>query len=256
MVPDYIQPLEAWRKFTVADRGRVLASVAIGGGWTQADPGPAFCAGESHDEPTPHLACSCGYYAYKTREMAEQHGQGHILARCEVWGRIAEHTNGYRAERICLKEIFMLDGGLDIGGYWQGCADSLRKRYQIPVTILKGQTSWTSENPNVLSSWSLSSSLSGFQPIQIGQAVSIPRLLSMSPSPPLTFHPQAFALATASLPITLGSSGFGGNYTALAGSGSAITLSGMMNASSWYTGTETLTKAPKRQYFDFTDMDV
>lgn len=251
MTPDFFAPLEAWRKFSVTDRGRVLKSVGVSGVWPMADPGAAFCQAENwfnpasdapaHEDPCPSLGCSCGFYAYKTRDDAEKHGQGHILARVEVWGRIAEHERGYRAERVKLKELFLLDSEM-----YQGDAVALQARYQIPVTTLKGQSAWISESLDASSLSSLSWSPLNYQ---IGQTITIKMggssmITLPAPSPNLHFHPQAFQLVSTGWPVT--------NYAQI-GSDPAG-LQNTLTVGNW--SDEQQTKPAPRQFFDFSDMKL
>src|SRR5678815_1193449 len=147
--PDFFAPLEAWRKFNVRDHGRLLVSANHPIPWRRVEPDAAVClADASHprDEPCPALRCTCGYYAYKTKDAARQHGQGQVLAKVAVWGRIASHTRGYRAERIRLLALIVpQDSG------WATALPALADRYHIPVT--EGETSWISASPNGSSSW-------------------------------------------------------------------------------------------------------
>lgn len=143
-MPDYFAALTAWRKFAVRDNGRVLVSANHPIPWTRIEPDPAVCLSDSAHppgEPCPALRCSCGYYAYKSRDDARQHSQGLILARVELWGRIAQHTRGYRAEHIRLCELIVPHAYPAIA--------ALAARYPIPVT--EGDPAWTSENLNASS---------------------------------------------------------------------------------------------------------
>jgi hypothetical protein len=150
-VPDFFTELIAWRKFDLRDAGRLLVSVNHPIPWGTVDPGPAFCIADSnlhgYDEECPAFRCSCGFYAYKTRDDAAMHAQGRILVRVMLWGRIAEHKRGYRAERIKLAEIFVPKDLPTIA--------ALEKRYNIPVTVDEGAALWTSVNPSASSQSSL-----------------------------------------------------------------------------------------------------
>lgn len=149
MVPDFFSELTGWRRFSVRDHGRILVSVNHPIPWATVDPGPAVCVADNgtsmgcvivhrKDEPCPGADCSCGFYAYKKREHAVQHGQGQLLARVLLWGRLVEHKRGYRASRIKLAEIFVPKDYPE--------SEALASRYQIPVTIDEGAHTWTLES--------------------------------------------------------------------------------------------------------------
>lgn len=186
--PDFFTELTGWRKFAVRDHGRVLVSANYPQPWAGVDPGPAICtldlsgvfiffsATPAHPitEPCPCLTCSCGYYAYKTRVEAEQHQQGSVLARVELWGRLVEHRRGYRAERIRIAELFVLRDYPEVG------RAGLAARYGVPIHV-EEKTAWISET--LSESLSLSPSLIQRNNLSTYQVVSYQTLSpSLSPS--------------------------------------------------------------------------
>jgi hypothetical protein len=150
-IPDFFHALEGWRKFECRVHSdangpcdAVLFSVAQAQPFPSADIGRAFCM-ETGNHPAPELACTCGYYAYKTRSDALAHShQGRVLARVEVSGRIAEHERGYRAARMTIIEIFVPEDF--------PARSALEARYHRPVTIDKGVAVWTLADPSASSS--------------------------------------------------------------------------------------------------------
>lgn len=143
---DFFTALAGWRKYGVTGGGKVLTSAGVDAPWTQSDLGEAFCRnGRGHEHACPDATCSCGFYCYKTREDAEAHAQGVVLARVEVWGRIVEHRRGYRAAHMRILELFMLAGNASCAPSVQ-MVEALKQRYQIPIQ-LEDKTSWTSGNP-------------------------------------------------------------------------------------------------------------
>lgn len=251
-IPDFFSPLEAWRKFDTMADGSVLCSVGIGQfPWLSAESGAAYCASGSGEFTThgacPSLKCSCGYYAYKKREDAEVHGQGQILARIEVWGRIAEHERGYRCEHARIKELFLLDSL----GYLGEQVKSLEKRYKIPVTILKGKDAWISESPSAsswLNPWLAPSSY------QIGSTITVKLPRSVSRISPPPSPPQSVAQLKAATNAAL----------ATANARQAAHLQALQRQNTYWNqmmlGLGNMlprapmlkTEPPKRQYFDFT----
>jgi len=201
-IPDYIVPFEGWRKFKLRANGSLLVSANYPFPWKEADPGDAVCLSDSGgwfnqnlgdppeyeehtaDQPCPHLRCTCGWYSFKTREQAEAHRQGYVLARVSVWGRVAVHRRGYRSSRIAIQELFLLNPEVQVPVARQALVD----RYRVPITVLE-RTEWISENPNVSSSSSLSQSLAYQNHMQ-----SLMQVLQKLPPSPLT-NPQAIPLS-------------------------------------------------------------
>ncbi len=156
--PDYFKELTAWRKFSNHAGGTVLASVN-GVAHPLRDMGAAYCtntATKTHysiqtdtvemlgaRHLCPSLDCTCGFYAYKARPDAERHDQGEILARVSVWGRIAEHARGYRAQFMRIEEIIL-------PAHLETCQKPFEARYGVPVSVDKESGKWTSDSPNGL----------------------------------------------------------------------------------------------------------
>ncbi len=152
-IPDFLGCVTGWRKFALMENGRILTSAGhTSHVWPVADLGEAFCArGVSaydvardryvtHDAP--QLGCTCGFYCYKTCEDAQTHAQGSILAKVEIWGRLAEHTRGYRAQHMRIVELYVAPS-------MSGLVDVLVKRYGVAVFVDEGANKWISESPYV-----------------------------------------------------------------------------------------------------------
>ncbi len=138
-IPDFFHAITAWRKFDTTGNDKLLTSAGMTDHvWPVADLGEAYCRSMgNHDAP--QLECSCGFYCYKDRADAEQHAQGRLLAKVEIWGRLAEHARGYRAQHMKILELYVAPGFTAI--------DALTKRYNVAVFIDEGVNRWISENP-------------------------------------------------------------------------------------------------------------
>lgn len=146
--PDYFQELTGWRKFSTASDSAVLSSAGIATFPVMAaDMGTAFCASGATDHEAPFAACSCGYYCYKTREDAEAHCQGVILAQVKLWGRVVEHARGYRAEHMRIAELYVRPSH-------EAQIERLARRYGVAVLLVEGESAWTSEKSSGQSSFS------------------------------------------------------------------------------------------------------
>lgn len=114
-------PVIAYRIWKVSPEGRLSTAYRNSGKWPWMKPYSAACNPVSpynifsvlasvYEEPTsfgdhdaPHFDCTCGLYGYKSvkclEQTFEQFYKGNcVLGRVALWGRVTEHTDGYRAE--------------------------------------------------------------------------------------------------------------------------------------------------------------
>jgi hypothetical protein len=108
-----VEPVLAWRvwRLHVVDGAPVLAPTTPRPDWPAREPIRATCTG-SHTRlymvfnpelerfhHSPVLGCTCGVHAAKDpRRLARGvHGAG-VIGRVAMWGRVIEHTRGWRAE--------------------------------------------------------------------------------------------------------------------------------------------------------------
>jgi hypothetical protein len=93
------EEIEGWRAWSVVERdgGYVLSSLTRAETWTPGEPFVATCSRKRHDAPG--RRCSCGVYA--ASDPGELAGLGRIagaaVGRVSLWGRLVEHSRGYRA---------------------------------------------------------------------------------------------------------------------------------------------------------------
>lgn len=116
------QPVIAYRIWKVSPEGRLYTAYRDSGKWPWMKPYSAACDGGSNwtlygvpvylvgfgesppsDHDAPHFDCTCGLYGYKSVKCLEQtfpafYKGNCVLGRVALWGRITEHTDGYRAE--------------------------------------------------------------------------------------------------------------------------------------------------------------
>jgi hypothetical protein len=99
-IPFAAEPIGGWRAWSVVERdGEVwLSSLTRPEDWEPGTALEASCSRRRHEPPG--RACSCGVYA--AAEPEELAGLGRIagaaVGQVSLWGRIAEHSRGYRAE--------------------------------------------------------------------------------------------------------------------------------------------------------------
>ena len=100
-VPLSPEVVDGWRAWSVIDRGGELrlSSLTRAEEWPPEEPFVAICDRHAHDPPA--RRCSCGVYAGS--EPDELGGLGRIagaaVGQVSLWGRIAQHRRGFRAEQ-------------------------------------------------------------------------------------------------------------------------------------------------------------
>jgi len=95
-VPDYVAPIVGYRIWQWD--APFLKSLSNGEPWFPGKPMTAkCCAGLAHEQP-PQERCTCGIYA--ARETLDQLARRMRCIHGEVylWGRVVEHTDGWRAQ--------------------------------------------------------------------------------------------------------------------------------------------------------------
>lgn len=98
--PLSLEEVEGWRAWSVVERdgAYVLSSLTRAEAWEPGRPFTATCSRNQHDAPA--ARCSCGVYA--ASDPNELAGLGRIagaaIGQVSLWGRLVEHSRGYRAE--------------------------------------------------------------------------------------------------------------------------------------------------------------
>ena len=99
------EPIIAWRDWSflypnyLLDRGKFQA-------WEPRVRYEARCrANEEH--LAPDLSCSCGIYAYNSREGVINDFPREIIGQVYLWGRVIEHEHGYRAQFAYPKSLII-----------------------------------------------------------------------------------------------------------------------------------------------------
>lgn len=130
-IPDFIEPITAYRLFFTNSRGIGLISPIREIPLTIGKIETAICVPDSirwnsgyisQDHEIPEINCTCGFYGFKTRKQVMNYfhyllsiqfirnGKKPVLflAKVHFSGKIIEHEIGYRAERmeiIWIKEV-------------------------------------------------------------------------------------------------------------------------------------------------------
>jgi hypothetical protein len=117
-IPDFAEPVEAWRVWRVALRegGVVLQSLFAGAVWEPYVPFVAVCPGARRpswapwrtkpaEHTAPELDCRCGVYGVRSVVAARSYLElppllfrnDRVLGRVALWGDVVEGPSGWRA---------------------------------------------------------------------------------------------------------------------------------------------------------------
>jgi hypothetical protein len=132
-IPDFAEPLEAWRVWRVAWREHriVLQSLFAGTVWEPEVPLVASCTGghrprrapwrkEPNEHPAPELACNCGIYGVQSVAAARSYLElpplicrdDRVIGRVALWGDVVEGPAGWRASHAYPLELFVPSPGV------------------------------------------------------------------------------------------------------------------------------------------------
>jgi hypothetical protein len=159
-VPDFAEPLEAWRVWRVARReGRVvLQSLFVGAVWEPGVPFVASCSGghrsrwapwrkKPNNHAAPELDCRCGVYGVQSVAAARSYLErppllcrdDRVIGRVALWGAVVEGSSGWRASHAYPIELFLpaavFAPGLRRRGYVEEILLALEE-YGVPVDVV------------------------------------------------------------------------------------------------------------------------
>ena len=160
-IPDYVEPVDAWRVWRVVMRERrvVLQSLFAGSVWEPGVPLVASC-GAGHrsrwtpwrkkatDHPAPELDCRCGIYGVKSVAAARSYLEtppllcrdDRVIGRVALWGDVVEGPLGWRAAYAYPAELFVpapvvAGSGLRRRAYVDEILSALEE-YRVPVDLV------------------------------------------------------------------------------------------------------------------------
>lgn len=161
-IPDYLEPLIAWRGWRVGEDGGLYGPTASAALWIPGEPCRALCGlhapgqagnrylGEGRKHPiwtAPQPRCTCGFYCYKNLSielLSMLDGFTHYNQACfgqvKIWGRVIEHEDGYRAQYAYPKAVIV---GAD--AVCQRQIETIRKEYRIEVETVPNIVQWVQE---------------------------------------------------------------------------------------------------------------
>ena len=160
-IPDYAEPVEAWRVWRVAMRDRhvVLQSLFAGAVWEPHVPLAATCTGGHRSRWTPwrrtpnhhaapELDCCCGIYGVQSVTAARSYLElppllfrdDRVIGRVALWGAVVEGPSGWRASHAYPIELFVpapvvAHRGLRQRAYLNEILFAL-EAYRVPVDLV------------------------------------------------------------------------------------------------------------------------
>jgi hypothetical protein len=162
LIPDFVEPVEAWRVWRAAVRegGVVLQSLFAGVVWEPLVPLVASCTGghrsrwapwrrTPNDHPAPEPDCRCGIYGLRSVAAARSYLElppllcpdDRVIGRVALWGDVVEGTRGWRASHAYPVELFVpappvAQRGLRQRAYLNEILFALEAAYEVPVDLV------------------------------------------------------------------------------------------------------------------------
>jgi hypothetical protein len=129
--PLSLEEVEGWRAWSVveSDGAYELSSLTRAEAWEPGRPFAATCTRKRHDAPA--ARCSCGVYAAADPNELARLGRiaGAAIGQVSLWGRLVEHSRGYRAEAAYPTRIRLV------------CVSCLSEGRGEPATVVGRDTS-------------------------------------------------------------------------------------------------------------------
>jgi len=128
-VPDSIDMIVGWRTWRTTRRGGQWWLQALGQStaWEPKKKVEAACimsgrptVSGTGDHPAPQKDCTCGFWAFKNVDMLPGAVAGQcndsqitVMGSVDLWGRVVETENGFRAQYAYPKELWLLEDHLE-----------------------------------------------------------------------------------------------------------------------------------------------
>jgi hypothetical protein len=124
-MPDLMEVITAWRGWAVTQDGGEWRLKALGKShiWQPRAQVDAVCDG-GKNHPAPNYDCQCGVWAFKELDglvsALNRYSDIRVLGNVQLWGRVIETENGYRAQYAYPSELWLFDNSLEELGYIYG----------------------------------------------------------------------------------------------------------------------------------------
>jgi hypothetical protein len=160
-VPDYVEPVEAWRVWRVVMRDHrvVLQSLFAGAIWEPATPLVASCTAghrsrwapwrkRANDHAAPDLDCRCGVYGVRSVAAARSYLEtppllcrdDRVIGRVALWGDVVEGPSGWRASHAYPVELYVPSPVVAVSGLRRRAyVDEILlalEAYRVPVDVV------------------------------------------------------------------------------------------------------------------------
>lgn len=181
MIPDYCEPLTAYRVWNVAPNGLLVGQAhsepwppyeAFVGrcGYVASKKGAQAHVQDGHWIGAPVLACDCGIHAFKDEAVARERWtanvasawwsfyfssgntyrpEGRVWGAIKIWGRVIEHELGYRAEFAYPSALHCHEAKL---------AAKISALYGVPCEVVETPVAARPEKDDALRYYSIASS--------------------------------------------------------------------------------------------------
>lgn len=159
-IPDFVEPVEAWRVWRVVMRegSVVLQSLFAGAIWDPGLPLIASCTAthrsrwmpwrqRRYEHAAPDLECCCGIYGVESVAAARSYLEtppllyrdDRVIGRVAMWGDVVEGPSGWRASHAYPIELFVPEpmvagGGIGRRAYVEELLLALEP-YGVPVDL-------------------------------------------------------------------------------------------------------------------------
>jgi hypothetical protein len=159
-IPDYVEPVEAWRVWRIVMREGpvVLQSLFAGAIWEPGVPLVASCTATHrsrwmpwrktpYEHAAPDLDCCCGIYGVDSVAAARsyletpplRYRDDRVVGRVAMWGDVVEGPSGWRASHAYPIELFVPEpmvtgGGIGRRAYVEELLLAL-EAYRVPVDL-------------------------------------------------------------------------------------------------------------------------
>lgn len=122
-----------WRGWDQVMQPGLICS--MGTVWLPEERVEAFCR-RQHEEGIPGLDCACGIYSFNEPGLMKSEGYSRqaLLGEIWLWGRVVEHTKGWKAEYAYPRKFYATQK--KIKDQPQGLLEYIAFRYGVPLEII------------------------------------------------------------------------------------------------------------------------
>lgn len=118
IIPDSVEPIIAWRGWTISKDGYLESPFRPGSIWTPGEASVANCPSGRCSQGVINDGCSCGIYGMRTLEELDKYALVWLLhsmtgtlviGQVSLWGTVVEGRGGFRAQFAYPKHLIVAD---------------------------------------------------------------------------------------------------------------------------------------------------